>query len=304
MKSRVNTYLVTMSSHGNPPASYFWPAKREDGPIAFNYKRWSPKFNELFAKWVIAFRDNMARKGLPPDRWAFYIMDEPRPGEDRLEVISFAKEVRKIDPRLRTYVTFAITAGTDAENIELSKYLDTVQVVGNAKPEVMASVRANVKNFWTYLILNRSSSPFYSYRKDVCWQSLKSGYSGTGFWVWDDTIPGSDFPWQIGGNAFFPAIYSDYDGTIMPSLRTEAFREGIEDWKYVLMLDDAIAMAKQKGVDASVVSSAEAYRGRCLDELTDAESAYRFRDAVRTQLLALHVALGDVSAEAVKAVEQ
>ncbi len=303
MKSGVNTYLVTMSSHGNPPASYFWPAKREDGSIAFNYKRWSPKFSEIFAKWVIGFRDNMARKGLPPERWAFYIMDEPRPGEDRQEVINFAKEVRKIDPRLRTYVTFPITAGTDTENIELSKYLDTVQVIGAAKPEVLKRVRANVKHFWTYRILNRSSSPFYSYRKDACWQSLKDGYSGTGFWVWDDTIPGYEFTWQIESNAMFPAIYSDTDGTIIPSLRTEAFREGIEDWKYVIMLDEAIAAAKKKGVDKSVISSAEAYRAKCLDELTDADSAYKFRDSARSQLLTLHEALGDVDTTVVKTVE-
>ena len=38
-------------------------------------------------------------------------------------------------------------------------------------------------------------------------------------------------------------------------------------------------------------SGVQTFRARCVDELTDPESAYRFRDAARTDLLALHAAL-------------
>jgi hypothetical protein len=300
MKSGVHTYLLTMSSR----TGYFWPAKRADGSTSFNFERWSPKFNDIFAKWVAAFRENMASKGLPPDRWAFYIMDEPAPGENRQEVTSFARVLRQVDPDLRTYVTLGIGSGDDAENLELSKYVHTVQTIGTAKPEVMAQVRANVKRFWTYRILNRNSSPFSSYRKDACWQSLKDGYTGTGFWVWDYSDPDIDFLWQVEGNALFPAIYNDHDGTIIPSLRTEAFREGIEDWKYVLMLDDAIARARTSGVAKSIVDKAAAFRAKCLAELKDADSVEPFRTRAREQLLALHAALGEVDPSTVKAIDE
>jgi hypothetical protein len=310
LQTGLHTYLVMMGSYSSPPRNYFWPATRSDiaaadgrPSVTFNFERWSPRFNELFARWVNEFRDHLESKGLPPERWAFYIMDEPPPGDSRQEVINFAREVRKIDPRVRTYITFPIAVGNDAENIEVSKHVDTVQVVGTARPEVMAQVRAKVRNFWTYLVLNRGASPFYAYRRDTCWESLKSGYTGTGFWCWDDPTSGNEFPWQMEGNAFFPAIYGDRDGTIIPSLRTEAFREGIEDWKYVLMLDDALAAARKKNVDVALVSSAQAFRARCLDEFSDEDSAYRFRDAARGHLLALHVAMGEVDAAVVQAVE-
>ena len=52
-----------------------------------------------------------------------------------------------------------------------------------------------------------------------------------------------------------------------------------------------------------MVDAARAFRDRCLGELTDAESAYRFRDAARGHLLALHVAMGEVDAAVVQAVE-
>jgi len=244
----------------------------------------------------------MTEKGLPTDRWAFYIMDEPAPGEERQEVIAFAREVKKADPRVRTYITFPVGRGDDAENLEIARHVDIVQVIGDASPEVMREVRSTVKEFWRYSILTRSSSPFHSYRKGVCWDALREGCVGTGFWVWDSQGQ-DDFLWRDQTRALFPAVYSHHDRTVIPSLRAEAFREGIEDWKYVLMLDEAIARAKQKRLEGAVVTEAEAYRARCLSELDEADSAYRFRDATRSHLLRLHEALGDLERTQVEAVE-
>ncbi len=299
MQTKQQTYLFVLGWHDR----FLWPAKLEDKSTKFNFARWSPKFNELFAKWVIAFRDHVAAKGLPPERWAFYIMDEPPPGENRQEVISFGKEIRKVDPKVRTYITFPVGQGTDAENLELSKYVDTAQIIGEVSPEVMKQIKANIKHPWTYRILLRGASPFAGYRQAACWQSMKDGYTGTGFYVWDSKS--GQFLWRDAGlDSLFAAVYTAHDGTVIPSLRAEAFREGIEDWKYVIMLDEAIAAAKKKGVSASIVSTATAYRAKVFSDLQDEESAYKFRDACRTQLLALHAAIGDVKGEAVKVVEE
>ena len=264
---------------------------------------WSPQFNEIFGRWVVAFRDHLAAKGLPPDRWAFYIRDEPAPGEWRQEVIQFARVVEQTAPEVQTYITLQVGSGDDPQKVEVSKYVDILQIIGEGKPEVMAQIRANAE-VWGYSILLRSSSP-KSYRRGCCWEFLRRGDLGTGFWIWEGVPGGEGYPMNIWGEERhnFTAVYAHHDGTPIPSLRTEAFREGIEDWKYVIMLDEALAAAKEKGVDAAVVSAAEAYRARCLDELTDADSAYRFRDAARSHLLALHTALGDVDAKVVKAIE-
>ena len=79
--------------------------------------------------------------------------------------------------------------------------------------------------------------------------NLSAGQS-SGSFLWRDNNKGDKFA----------ILYNHHDNTIIPSLRGEAFREGIEDWKYVLMLDDAIAGAKQKAVGAEEVAAAEAYR--------------------------------------------
>jgi len=309
LQSGVDMYLLTIETH----KYRFWPVRREGGykwheagATEFNFERWSPRFNELFAKWVVAFRDYMAQKGLPPDRWAFYIMDEPAVGEERQDVIEFARQVKQADPQVMTYVTLPMSRGDDAEILEVSRYVDFIQGIGQAKPEVMAAVRANAKELWSYSICLRGENPFDSYRRGVCWEPLRRGDVGTGFWVWDSQGQ-SDFMWRDANRPLgvkFAVLYNHHDNTIVPSLRTEAFREGIEDWKYVLMLDEAIARAQQEGVDRAVVAAAQAYRVRCLDELDDADSAYRFRDAARSHLLALHVALGDINPHEVSAIEQ
>ena len=302
MQSGVHTYLAIYESR----STYTWPMRREDGSTEFNFKRWSPKYNEIFARWVRAFRDYMATKGLTTDRWAFYIMDEPFPGKDRREVISFARQIRKIDPKVRTYITFPIGRGKDAEILEVSKHVDIVQTIGDASPAVMEQVRSNVKEFWRYTILLRGTSPLLGYRSKACWEPMREGSVGTGFWVWDSSSQ-RDFLWRNRRRehgSIFPVIYPRTDGGYITSLRADAFREGIEDWKYLLMLDDALARAKQGSADPKIVAAAAAFRSTCLAELDDAESAYRYRDAARAHLLALHAALGDIDPAAVEAIEK
>ena len=68
------------------------------------------------------------------------------------------------------------------------------------------------------------------------------------------------------------------------------------------MLDEAITRAKGQGVDSAIITAAAKFRGECLALMQTADDVYQFRDQARDHLLALHVALGDIDAEAVAAV--
>ncbi len=296
----MDMWLIVAYGHESRLLSQWNEANGDEADLEL----WSPEFNELFGKWVVAFKDHMSDRGLPPDRWAFYIRDEPVPGEMRQTVIEFARAVEQAAPEVQTYITFQVGSGDDAQNIEVSKHVDILQIIGEGKPQVIAEVRANAE-IWAYSILLRSASPM-AYRRGCCWEFLKRGDVGTGFWIWEGVAGGEGYPmniWREAGHNF-TAVYGHHDSSPIPSLRTEAFREGIEDWKYVLMLDEALERARKAGVSAAVVAEAQDYRARCLAELDDAESAYRFRNECRSRLLDLHVALGDITAEQVGAVEQ
>ena len=144
-----------------------------------------------------------------------------------------------------------------------------------------------------------------SYRRGCCWEFLQRGYLGTGFWIWEGTAGGEGYPMNIWREAKhnFTAMYAHHDGAFIPSLRTEALREGIEDWKYVLMLDDAIARARNEGVRKSIIDEAAALRAGCLADLKDADSIEPFRTGVHEQLLALHAAMGEVDMAVVREIE-
>jgi hypothetical protein len=306
-----DTYLVTVEGHKHR----FWPMRRkgqtwqQPDARSLGMKRWSPRFNEIFAKWVAAFRQHMDSKGLPPDRWAFYIMDEPWPGEELQDVIEFARQVKKADPQVRNFITVPIRHGHDAQYIEVSKCVDIIQLIGRPQPRLLEEMLRHGPEIWSYNIQLRGTHPFHGYRHDGCWDLMRRGDLGTGFWAWDAHASNS-FHWREGSRRTkppgvkFAAIYDDQYGGIVPSLRTEAFREGIEDWKYLLMLDDALVKAKTAGAPEDVLAAAAAFRAECLDDLDDPESGYRFRDQARSHLLKLHAALGEVDLADVAKIER
>ncbi len=271
---------------------------------AHRIERWSDRFTEAFGRWVLAFRDSMTARGLPPDRWAFYIRDEPPPGEWRQEVIDFARQVKRVAPEVRNFITLQVDVGDDAQMIEIARYVDIIQIIGTGRAETMKRIRESAE-VWEYRVSTRGQSPL-THRRDYCWKFLERGALGAGFWAWEGNSAGAHWPmdtWREDPHRF-SAVYCHHDGTYIPSLRAEAFREGIEDWKYMLMLDDALVAARRRGVDPAVVEAAARYRAECLQKLDDAASIEPFRRAAQRHLLALHAALGGVDPAVVAEIDR
>ena len=255
---------------------------------------------ELFKKWLDLFRAHMNEKGVPPDKWAFYIADEPETGAPRDRVMRYAKVVSELAPDIITYCTIGGEHDTE-QLVELSKHVDIIQTQG-LSATTMATIRNNLKELWHYSILLRTQSPFTSYRRALCTDALRRGQVGTGFWCWDEQSQRPNL-WYDRKYARFMVLYDHHDNRIVPGLRLEALREGIEDWKYVLMLDEAIERANDKSVAAPIIDAAVKFRSEGLSLMDDAESIYQFRDQARGHLLALGVALGDIDANAVTEIE-
>ena len=290
-------YLLHMWIKDRP----FWPARREDGSVSFNFGQWSPKYRELFRAWLLAFRDHMAAKGLPCAKWAFYIVDEPAAGAQREAVRLIAEAIKEIDPNIMTYVTLP-PEGDPEQMVEMSKSLRIIQTSWGLRPSTSERIKANVDELWHYSVCSRRNPYFPVYRRSLCWDTREAGFVGTGFWVWDSHSQ-YDFLWRDKEMTIFPAVYGYLDRPLVTSLRAEAFREGIEDWKYVLMLDDAITKAKDAGVDAPTIAAAEQFRKEGTSSPETAAAVYHFRDEARGHLLALHVVLGEVDWQLLEAVE-
>jgi len=92
---------------------------------------------------------------------------------------------------------------------------------------------------------------------------------GSGYYIWDTIVydPGTsgaaDNPWKdpytVWGNGamafFYPPLKDGFptgpDFTLTPSLRMMIYREGVDDYEYARILEDLIAIANEKGIEAS-----------------------------------------------------
>ena len=90
-----------------------------------------------------------------------------------------------------------------------------------------------------------------------------SGYLRWQAFAWDSGRVASDNPWDDPGthwgngmlSYFYPpgkyGPVSEPTWTVIPSLRIETYREGVDDYEYAKILEDLIAAGEKKGVDVS-----------------------------------------------------
>lgn len=100
------------------------------------------------------------------------------------------------------------------------------------------------------------------------------GYLRWHSFSWDSGGLASDNPWDDSGTnwgngalSYFypPSKYgpvSDPAWTIVPSLRIETYREGVDDFEYAKILEDLIAQGESRGVDVSQAKKVLAEIGR------------------------------------------
>ena len=103
------------------------------------------------------------------------------------------------------------------------------------------------KPVWCYTVGRRLLPPYANYRLAL-WQAFRLGATGCGFWCyavgrdWQNTDMWHESGWG------YPVIYTlegapeeiSRQEAIIPSKRWEAWREGIEDYTYLYLLQELI----------------------------------------------------------------
>ena len=273
-------------------------------------KRWSPEYNRRLGIWVRAIRDRLKARGIGCNRWAFYPFDEVG-GDDRERVIRFAQTVKQIDPEILTYCTISSEGNTEL----LLRMANSVEIIQcspwSLSRETMNKLTSRPKpaQMWCYNVSSKATG-YCHFRGPFVSQTYPNNFKGIGFWSWTNRMGASDWDdFDREGRTDYSAIYTETQGVsrksepIVPSLRAEGFREAVEDFKYLKMLDEAIVQAEEAGVDEVLVSTAKQQKQRILKILGVPEWIEDFRRTVRVQITALRVAAGTLDIEAVRAVE-
>ncbi len=202
-------------------------------------------FEERVAIWAQALAEHMVERGMQPGQLALLLVDEPR--EDSMDqiVATWARALKGSgllvfsDPIWeRPDLTFHQDALLLADILcpNLSLYADGAE----ESRDYYKRLRAQGKQLWFYNCdgPTRAFDPDAYYRR-MAWQAFNEGATGVGFWAFGDLGHGlsSWNEYTVQGTSFSP-VFLDQD-SVTDSLYWQAVREGIEDYEYLAMLQDA-----------------------------------------------------------------
>lgn len=240
----------------------------------------SEEWGRAFEAWLKAFVAYTKQRGLTYDDWAFYPFDEyigPK-------FVGLAKAIRRIDPKIRIFT-------------------DRV-----AKPEVVraaapyADIWCPYDGHWgapelreSFEIMRGTGKPMWFYfcgRAQKGWSPM-SRYRLMGWKAWHRKLQGCTY-WNLFGR--FGSEWDDFDGKypdpgtvywgrdgLITSRRWEAFREGLEDYCYLYLLDDAL----KESSDAQATDLLRSAPPDVLGNPEDAAKLYRWRRQIAERILAL-----------------
>lgn len=274
----------------------WWPEKSErnserDGG---RFGEWmSPSWKRNFSLWLQELVKTLREKGIDYDRFAIYPFDESLCEE----FYQVAKLVKQIDPRIKIY---ANSFGKGPKDFK--RFKDLIDIWAphwkhcKTHPDWLAKIESFGKEVWTYRTEgpSRANDP-YSYYRLMSWDAFARGQTGAGFWIY---ISYHKQQWNDGplARGYYDVIYGqagspvDTSGEkIIPSKRWEAWREGIEDYEYLVQLKRAIEEVRKR--DEKAAEQAETVLvsqvKRVVTDREDTDLVYDARKTISKTLLEL-----------------
>lgn len=233
----------------------------------------SDAWQKAFTQWLRAFVSYLQQEGVDYDQWLWYPYDE-----EMSEVfLAQVKLVRDIDPQIKVFadpVWFDfLTRGDELKNEwapSLGVFCPRYRTPINPYEESeIAIIRASGAKFWNYFcgVRMRGVSPSAHYRSRG-WAAWRYKLDGISFWrpvVVNDNEKPTD-PQAT------PTIYQTPDG-FARTRRWEAWRDGIQDYQYLVMLEELAAKAPQEQGDAARILMAEVSKYVLMYNATDETQA-------------------------------
>ncbi len=260
-----------------------------------------PPYLDAVKEWVTRWVAHLKERGLDYDDFAMYPFDESLAPEFET-LAKFLKQ--EVDPKLRI---FANSRGLkDGDQLRrIAPYLDIWcprdLIYGARLGPAELDARRTIPEVWSYDCSSSSKGkPPLDYFRFQMWRAFARGDRGCGLWTYADPETGADawhdFAWLSGK---YGVVYGplgkpddvDFSGeSIVPSRRWEAWREGVEDYEYLVQLRDAIAAARSEGRFDPADRAAAVLEGsvrEVLQNQSDPSIVYRVRQDLTRALLQL-----------------
>jgi len=224
--------------------------KRKD--IKYPSKEWK----KVFGQWLVLLKENLRKSGLADDDWMFFLADESNASVLVNYELPQAELIKSIDPNIKITCNSAAIIEDKATSFRFYRAFD--YVFGKLSdieryPHLADWVKQGGKppSFWIYKcssMLGRFKN-FYDYYRVYGWKNYKYGNVGTGLWTY---CAQSASPWgksKMGQRAkHYCLVFKHKDkNDVVHSRRYEFYRQGIDDYRYLITLKK---LASKKGPKA------------------------------------------------------
>ena len=258
---------------------------------SFTYKqevvKESPEYR-TFSQTLTRLVAHLQERGFGYDDFFVYPVDE----SIRSDFLTSARAIRSIDPSVRIFAD-PMMRDADEHLSAAVPYVDIWSPMLDARhPGQYQILHDSDATVWSYFVGRRSFCPYAAYRLAL-WKAFAVGARGCGFWCyavgdkWQNTNMWAESALQ------YAAIYT-LEGApegisraekIIPSRRWEAWREGIEDYTWLFLLQQAVERHVPAGGETEQTATARQVLADALDQVLSNPDDLSLADAHRENVL-------------------
>jgi len=250
---------------------------------AFPNERWKL----VFAQWLDHFKNVLAQVGLDDDQWMLVLRDEADEEVLKSVEIPLAEAIKSLDPSIRITCNTSTILSDESWSMRFFKAFDVFQP-HLGLDETLEWLRSSGKPIWVYQCwtdLPVLGKDLHHYYRGYGWDMIDKGFTGTGLWTYYSSP--HDRPFYGEDSQGCQLVYFHPEHGLVHSRRYEMFREGMDDYRYVVGLRRA---AEQRGAEA--VQAAETLIQQAVRDITTHPQDHKRPETWRVRIAERILALG------------
>jgi hypothetical protein len=215
----------------------------------------SERFDRQVGQWAQFWTNHMTELGLRPDQLGVLLVDEPRSVEQYETITAWARAIEAAAPGMVIWEDPFIIDDREPmlEMFELTDVLcpNRVHYIHDEGPwrEIIQEQREHGRELWFYSCSGpaRTFGP-YSYYLAQAWHAFEIGARGSNFWAFADLGGVSAWCDYLADSAgSYSPVFVD-DTSVTAAKPMEAIRESLQDFEYLVMLQERVERMAAAGV--------------------------------------------------------
>lgn len=242
----------------------------------FNWQFMDENWKKGFKNWITDWMAGLKQIGIGYTDFSVQLWDEPA-GAEVNKVVKAGAFLREIDPNIRTIMNPSLDTTLD-DMKQMAPYVDlwiplTEHIQKASCPNAQAELdflKSTGKPIWTYTCnVNMPTLSAIGYYRLKPWRTWDLGLSGCALWAYNswrgDSWDDFDGPKDQSDNGM---VYSGDYGPI-PTRRWEAFREGLDDYLTLHLLNASIAKGKTQRIEMNMLLTAQDTLNKIVPEVLE-----------------------------------